>query len=56
MALVDVGAAVGREFEDALLLDLPRGLVLLTQVLGDGRDGLNGTLVAEDLVLHADAP
>jgi hypothetical protein len=51
LRLVDEGAAVGSQIEHAALLDLPHGLVQLTEVLGDFGDVLDRASVREDLVL-----
>ena len=56
LALVNVGASVGGHVQDALLLDFPRGLVHLANVLWDGFNGLDGPFVTENVVLHGQAP
>mmetsp|Transcript_29694 Transcript_29694/g.97086 ORF Transcript_29694/g.97086 Transcript_29694/m.97086 type:complete len:755 (-) Transcript_29694:490-2754(-) len=50
LGLADERAAVRGHVEDALLLDLPRRLVERLEVVGDGRDALDGALVGDDLV------
>ena len=56
LALIDVSASVSGHVKNVALLDFPRGLVEVPNVFRNSVDALDGTFVAEDVVLHLEAP